>query len=56
MAKLSENMGTLGDIISDRGLACSSRGFGKFVAEKGHVLNAIGLPRANGKVKRVNRS
>ncbi|KAJ8967975.1 hypothetical protein NQ317_000799 [Molorchus minor] len=45
-------------IISDQGLAFTSRAFAGFLAEKGvrHVKNAIATPRANGQVERPNRT
>ncbi|KAH1002036.1 hypothetical protein HUJ05_006711 [Dendroctonus ponderosae] len=41
-------------IISDRGLAFTSKAFTSFLVEKGvkHVLNAIATPMANGQVER----
>lgn len=45
-------------LITDRGVAFTSRYFKEFVAEKQikHILNAIASPRSNGQVERVNRS
>ena len=45
-------------IISDRGLAFSSKAFASFLVQWGvkHVLNAIATPRANGQVERQNRT
>ena len=45
-------------IISDRGLAFTSRVFKDFVTDKGvkHVLNTVATPRANGRVERSNRT
>ncbi|GJQ73143.1 hypothetical protein Trydic_g1770 [Trypoxylus dichotomus] len=45
-------------IISDRGLAFTSKAFASFVADHGvkHLLNAIATPRANGQCKRQNRT
>ncbi|KAJ8910137.1 hypothetical protein NQ315_016106 [Exocentrus adspersus] len=45
-------------IISDQGLAFTSKAFASFLAEKGvkHVTNAIATPRANGQVERANRT
>lgn len=59
--QLSELFGTFGyprRIVSDRGLAFTSKEFKEFVCTKGmiHVLTAIATPRANGQVERVNRT
>lgn len=45
-------------LISDRGLAFTSKAFSEFLARRGvrHVLNAIATPRANGQVERQNRT
>lgn len=59
--KLRELFGEYGyprRVVSDRGLAYTSKAFAEFSAEKGikHVLNAIATPRANGQVERRNRT
>lgn len=45
-------------IITDRGVAFTSRYFKEFAVQKQfkHVLNAIASPRSNGQVERVNRT
>lgn len=45
-------------IISDNGLAFSSRHFAEFVSERQikHVLTAVATPRANGQVERFHRT
>ena len=45
-------------IISDHGLAFSSRHFKSFISERQikHIMNAIATPRANGQVERANRT
>ena len=59
--KLQEIFGEYGyprRLISDRGLAFTSKTFAEFLARRGvkHVLNAIATPRANGQVERQNRT
>ncbi|KAK9702192.1 Integrase core domain [Popillia japonica] len=61
VTKLREVFGEFGyprRVISDRGLAFTSKAFASFVPERGakHVLNAIATPRANGQVERQNRT
>ena len=58
---LKEVFGTFGvprRIVSDRGLAFTSKQFKQFMCDKGiiHVLTAIATPRANGQVERMNRT
>lgn len=59
--KLNEILSVFGwpnRIITDRGVAFTSRYFKEFATQKPfkHVLDAIACPRANGQVERVNRS
>ncbi|KAJ8932980.1 hypothetical protein NQ318_011197 [Aromia moschata] len=43
-------------IISDQGLAFTSKAFASFMAEKRHATNAVATPRTNGQVERSNRT
>ena len=59
--KLREIFGEFGyprRLISDRGLAFTSKAFAEFLVGRGvkHVHNAVATPRANGQVERQNRT